>query len=127
MACISPFLAKLFGIGPLWSFVPLVALGNMAIVLVFSWILGRARRTNGFAKYALWIAAIAAGAAAKFCILYLGIVRIVIPLMTSLPAAKAEKLSAMFSVTQLFTALIGGVIAMLLVEPIRTAIAKNRS
>ena len=111
MACISPFLAKLFGIGPLWSFVPLVALGNMAIVLVFSWILGRARRTNGFAKYALWIAAIAAGAAAKFCILYLGIVRIVIPLMTSLPAAKAEKLSAMFSVTQLFTALIGGVIA----------------
>lgn len=127
VACISPFLAKLFGIGPLWSFVPLVALGNMAIVLVFSWILGRARRTNGFAKYALWIAAIAAGAAAKFCILYLGIVRIVIPLMTSLPAAKAEKLSAMFSVTQLFTALIGGVIAMLLVEPIRTAIAKNRS
>ena len=104
VACISPFLAKLFGIGPLWSFVPLVALGNMAIVLVFSWILGRARRTNGFAKYALWIAA-----------------------MTSLPAAKAEKLSAMFSVTQLFTALIGGVIAMLLVEPIRTAIGKNRS
>ena len=71
--------------------------------------------------------ALAGPALLKFCILYLGIVRIVIPLMTSLPAAKAEKLSAMFSVTQLFTALIGGVIAMLLVEPIRTAIAKNRS
>ncbi|PWL52337.1 MAG: ECF transporter S component [Clostridiales bacterium] len=126
VAVISPFAAKLLGIGPLWEFIPVIALANVVIVLVFSLLLGRARRKEGPVKYALWVTAIAAGAAAKFLVLYLGIVKILIPLMSSIPAPQAEKLSAMFSVTQLFTALIGGVIAMLLVEPLRTAIRKSR-
>lgn len=126
VAVISPFLAKLFGIGPLWEFIPIIALGNVVITVVFSLVLGHARRRDGLVKYALWITAIVTGAAAKFLVLYLGIVKILIPMMSSIPAPQAEKLSAMFSATQLFTALIGGVVAMLLVEPIRTAVQKNR-
>ena len=63
---------------------------------------------------------------AKYFVLYLGIVKIVLPLMTGLADVQKTKLSAMFSTTQLITALIGGVIAMLAVEPIREALKKSR-
>ena len=74
----------------------------------------------------MWISAIVAGAVAKYFVLYLGIVKIVLPLMTGLADVQKTKLSAMFSTTQLITALIGGVIAMLAVEPIREALKKSR-
>ena len=126
VAVVSPFLAKLLGIGPLWELIPLIALANLVISSIFASVLGRARKLAGTEKYAMWISAIVAGAVAKYFVLYLGIVKIVLPLMTSLPAVQKTKLAAMFSTTQLITALIGGVIAMLAVEPIREALKKSR-
>ena len=72
------------------------------------------------------ISAIVAGAAAKYFVLFLAIVKIALPMMSSLAAVQKTKLAAMFSTTQLITALIGGVIAMLAVEPIREALKKSR-
>ncbi|MBR5519901.1 MAG: hypothetical protein IKU55_04210 [Clostridia bacterium] len=127
VALASPFLAKLLGIGPLWELIPVIALGNLAISAIFASILGRARKLVGKEKYSMWLAAIVAGAVAKYFVLNMGIVKIVLPLMTSLPAAQSEKIASMFSTMQLVTALIGGVIAMLAVEPIREALKKSRT
>lgn len=127
VALVSPVLAKLLGIGPLWELIPLIALGNLVISTVFASILGRARKLAGAEKYAMWISAIVSGAVAKYFVLYLGIVKIMLPLMTSLPPVQSDKLAATFSTMQLITALIGGVLAMAAVEPIREALKKSRT
>jgi hypothetical protein len=38
VAIVSPIFAKLLGIGPLWSLIPFIALGNIAIVLIWRFV-----------------------------------------------------------------------------------------
>jgi hypothetical protein len=109
-AALSPVAATLLGIGPLWPLVPFIILGNMTIVAV--WYVLRRRR----------LIALFAGAAAKFIVLYAGIVLVAVPLILRLPQPQASVVSAMFSWPQLLTALAGGGLALALlpvVEKIR--------
>ncbi len=116
VAAISPIFAKLFGIGPLWELIPFIMLGNMVLVLLW-WLIGN--RT--FAKPPVpYIVTAVVAAAGKFLTLYAGVVLVAIPLL-NLPDKQAGVISAMFSFPQLFTALIGGALAVLILPLLKKA------
>ena len=66
--------------------------------------------------------ALVVAAVAKFLTLYLVIVKWLVPMVLTLNEKQTAVLSASFSFPQLITAVIGGVLAMLLVPPLRRAI-----
>lgn len=118
VAILSPVMAKMVGIGPLWSLIPFIALGNMTFVLAwhFPW---KGLPGPGYLKEIL---SLIAAASAKFAVLYLGIVRLAVPLVLKLPQPQAAVVSGMFSLPQLVTALLGGAVAL----PILGALKKWR-
>ena len=108
---ISPILAKIIGIGPLWPLIPFIILGNIVLVLIWQLISNK----NIFKNiYFSNIISAVLSAIAKFLVLYLGIVKIMIPYFLNLPEKKAAMISAMFSFPQIITALIGGAIAVII-------------
>lgn len=111
VSIISPILAKILGIGPLWGIIPFIILGNMVLCLVWYFMNQRCH----LQQMLTYILSLFIGATAKFLVLYLGIVRFAIPILLQIPEPKANVISAMFSVPQWITATIGGVIAMLVV------------
>ncbi len=115
-AVISPIMAKLIGIGPLWSLIPFIVAGNITLVLIWHFIGNR----HWGQKYTSLIIALAAAAAAKF--LAIGIVQIAVPLLLKLPEPQAAVISSMFSIPQLITALLGGGMALLVLTPLKRAI-----
>lgn len=122
VAVASPVLAKFFGIGPLWSIIPFIAVGN--IILMVLWhIIGNRR----FGKKLLpYIVALVVAAIGKFLALYLGIVQIALPVFLNLPEKQAAIIANMFSVSQLITASIGGVLAIAILPTLRKAINGRR-
>jgi hypothetical protein len=118
VAVISPVMAKLIGIGPLWVLIPFIAAGNIALVLLWYFI-GRRKTEN---RYAAYIPALIAAAVGKFLVLYVGIVQISVPLLLGLPEQQAKVVSNMFSIPQLITATLGGVIAVIILPSLKKAI-----
>jgi hypothetical protein len=127
VAVLSPVLATLIGIGPVWPIVPMIMIGNAVIVAIFSLLAGKADKLEGAGKYLLWLTSVVLGAAAKFIVLYLGVVKIIIPLISDSLGKKAAVMSKMFTFPQLFTALIGGAIAMIIVPTIKAALKKSKT
>lgn len=122
VAILSPFLAFSIGIGtPILQIVPMIALGNLAVVLLF----GLLFKTLHTSEWLKWIISILVSAVVKFLVLYIGIVRVILPLLTALPPKQAAAISATFSVPQLITALIGGFIAFIVVPLVQKA-TKNK-
>ncbi len=117
VAVVSPVMAKLIGIGPLWSLIPFIAAGNLVLVIVWHFVGGSSR----IPRYAARIMALTGAAAAKFLVLYLGIVKIAVPLLLKLPDPQATVISGMFSVPQLITALLGGIVALPVLAAIKRA------
>ena len=115
VAVISPVIAKLIGIGPLWVLIPFIAAGNVMLVLLWHFFGNRNMKSR-------YVAALIVAAAGKFCILYVGIVKIAVPLLLNLPEQQAKIVSNMFSLTQLVTALIGGIIAVMVLPSLKKAI-----
>ena len=117
VALLSPFCAFLLGIGPaLIQIVPCIALGN-SVFVVLLWVLAK--------KWCYWKVALAipVAATAKFVTLYVAVVKVLIPAMgTALKQSQVQKFTAMFSLPQLFTALIGGALAFAIAPVIRKAI-----
>jgi len=120
VAAFTPILPTLLGFGPLWPIVPFIAVGNMALVTVWHFI-GNRNMSNVYISYGI---AMAAGAVAKFLVLYFGVVQIAIPYILGFPSQSL--LSVMFSYPQLITAAIGGVCAMLLLPPLLKAINQRK-
>lgn len=117
VAVISPVLAKLIGIGPLWSLIPFIVAGNMILVLIWHFAGNRHWRQ----KHTAQVIALAAAALAKFLILYVGIVQIAVPLLLGLPEPQAAVISNMFSLSQFLTALLGGGMALLVLPTLKKA------
>lgn len=115
-ALVSPFLAYLLGIGPaLIQLVPAIALGNISLVAIYALIYKKVDKA--------WlrdVLAVVLAAAVKLAVLFLLIVKILIPLLT-LPDKQAAMMSAMFSWPQLVTALIGGVLGTAVSIPVKKA------
>lgn len=122
VACVSPFLASAFGIGPKFvQLLPGVAIGNLVLVLVLHFLVGKSDKKS--LQIAGWIAA----AVAKFAALYLVMVKLLIPGLVGggiVPEKAYAVLSAQFSWPQLVTALIGGGLAMVIVPILRKALKK---
>lgn len=122
VACVSPFLASVFGIGPKFiQLLPGVAVGNLVLVLVLHFTAGKS--SSQVLRIGGWIAA----AAAKFAALYLVMVKLLVPSLVGggvIPEKASVVLSAQFSWPQLVTALIGGGVALLIVPLLKKALRR---
>ncbi|MBR7122099.1 MAG: ECF transporter S component [Oscillospiraceae bacterium] len=121
VAAMSPFFAFFLGIGPkLLQIVPCIAVGNVVYVVLLHLFL----RQYG---NKLWknVLGVLLAAAAKFVTLYLAVVKIFIPVMgAGLKAPQIQTFTAMFSWPQLATALLGGLLALLILPVLHRAIRK---
>ena len=124
VALISPVMAFLLGIAPQPVTVPAIMAGNTVFVVVLQLVAGRDIR-NVTKQIVAWLGA----AVAKFVTLYVIVVKIICGVASaSLLAAGTLKepmlkaLPATFSWPQLFTALIGGAVAMAVVPLVRKAL-----
>lgn len=108
VAVLSPVTAKLLGIGPLWSLIPLIVLANGIFVFIWHISLGE----KGLKDRKRCCFALLAAAFAKFLLLYVGIVKILLPLFLHLPEKQEKIISGLFSIPQLATALAGGLLAL---------------
>lgn len=116
VAIISPFCAFLLGIGPqLIAIVPAIALGNCVYVVLLSLL----TKESISSRVISWLCA----SFAKALALYLVVVQLLCRVLPLKPP-QIEKFTAMFSVPQLITALIGGAIAMLIVPVLKKALKK---
>ncbi|MDR1782312.1 MAG: ECF transporter S component [Bacilli bacterium] len=114
VAILSPILAKLVGIGPLWTIIPFVMLGNLVLVIIYKLVYDKVEK-NIVGQIILIVGA----ALVKTLVLYLGIVKIMVPLVLQLPAKQATIISTMFSFPQFITATIGGVIALIVFSQLK--------
>lgn len=123
IALLSPVLAFLLVIAPQLVTVPAIMVGNLAFVLVLHFVSGEA----------LWRRAVAwlGAAVVKFAVLYALVVWIICGLASQsllsaglLKAPMLNKLPVMFGLPQLFTALIGGAVAMLITPVLKKALRK---
>ena len=126
VALISPVLAYLLGIAPQVLTVPAIMVGNTVFVVVLHFVAGKNSR-----KLARQIIAWVGAAMAKFAVLYGIVVWLICGVLSQqLIAAGTMKppmlkmLPATFGITQLFTALIGGAVALLIVPILRKALRK---
>ena len=109
VAAVSPIMAMLLGIGPLiWSLVVFIIAGNITLVLLWHFIGNR----NIGHRQKNYVIALLSAAIAKFLVLYIGIVRLAIPMLLGLPEQQGAVVSGMFSIPQLITAIIGGMLAI---------------
>ena len=126
VALLSPVLAYLLGIAPVIVTVPVIMAGNTVYVLLL-WLMTCRIGKQLWMQVLAWLVA----AAAKFFLLYLLVAKVVCgvlaPGLLSAGIMKQPMLKALpvtFSWPQLFTALIGGGIALLMVPVLRKALHK---
>lgn len=126
VAVISPVLAYLLGIAPQILTVPAIMVGNTVYVVLLYVIAGKNSRKI-FRQIAAWLVA----AAAKFAALYAVVVWLICGVFAQkllasgmLKAPMLKALPATFSWPQLFTALIGGGVALLIAPVLRKALHK---
>ena len=114
VAIVSPFCAYLLGIGPAFvALVPCVALGNAVYALIFGLLV------RAFLLKKKAVAAIISMA------LYIVLVKLVAP--NVVPQAKYATVTAAFTWPQLITALIGGVLALLVGPLVMKALGAKKS
>ena len=125
VALISPILAFLLGIAPQILTVPAIMVGNTVYVVLLSLIAGRSN--NIVRKVIAWVVA----AVAKFGALYGIVVGLICGVLSegllasgALKAPMLKALPATFSWPQLFTALIGGAVALAITPVLRKALKK---
>lgn len=124
VAIISPVLAYLLGIAPQILTVPAIMVGNAVYVSALYFIY---RKGSQIRQIIAW----AFAAAAKFATLYAIVVWLICGVLSEkllsagmLNELMLKMLPITFSTTQLFTALIGGAIALLIVPVLRKALHK---
>ena len=129
VAIVSPLCAFLVGVGPAFPpLIPFIALGNA--VLITAWftfgLLNRSDKSGIRHKIISCLIAIAA-AIIKFLTLYIGIVKIAVPLLLNLNEKQSAMLTLSFSYPQIITATIGGILALAIVPPIQKALKSRTS
>lgn len=125
IAVLSPVLAYLLGIAPQLVTVPAIMAGNAVFVLLLRALAGGESLPS---QAAAWLIA----AVGKFATLYVLVVKIICglaaaPLLAAgtLKEPMLKALPAMFAWPQLFTALIGGGVALLLLPVLRKALHRK--
>lgn len=128
VALISPVCAFLLGIAPNFVTVLPIMLGNVCFVVLLRLISGKSLWQQGVA--------LATAAIAKFGVLYLLVVKVIcgvasgsllgqkIGSVVVLAPPMLQKLPAMFTWPQLFTALTGGAVALLIIPSLRNVLKR---
>ena len=131
VALISPVCAFLFGIAPNFITVLPIMLGNCCYVALLWLLAGKSLKPVWKQPVALIAASVS-----KFAVLYLLVVRVICGVASGMLLGKKlgetvllappmlKMLPAMFTWPQLFTALIGGALALLIVPILRKALHK---
>ena len=126
VALCSPVLAYLLGIAPQILTVPAIMAGNCVFVVLLSLLADKSGK-NLVKQIIAWIAA----AAAKFASLYAIVVWLICGVLSEnllasgvMKAPMLKALPATFSWPQLFTALIGGAVALVITPVLRKALHK---
>lgn len=124
VALLSPVFAFLFGIAPNAVTVPVIMVGNAVFVLIL-WLIGRK-------KWWRKIVGVVAAAIGKFGVLYALVNWVVCGLASDallaqgiLKAPMLKVLPATFGILQLFTALIGGGLALAISSVLKKALQKK--
>lgn len=132
VAVLSPVFAFLFGIAPNFVTVVPIMVGNICFTVLLAMVAGKQHRP-------LWRqpVALVAAAGTKFLVLYLLVVKVICGVASGsllgkklgdivvLAPPMLTKLPAMFTWPQLFTALIGGGIALLITPVLEKALQKH--
>lgn len=108
IGCLTPWLAALRGVlpPPLIVAAPFIMLGNIILVLTFNYF----RNRNP-------LVGIISAALAKFTVIIVG-AQIIIPQFLQLPPPVAVKVTAILGLPQIFTALGGGLLALIILQAI---------
>lgn len=127
VAVCSPVLAYLLGIAPQILTVPAIMVGNCVFVAVLA-LLADGKGKNIVRQVIAWVAA----AVAKFAALYAIVVWLICGVLSQqlldagvMKPPMLNMLPATFSWPQLFTALIGGAVALLITPVLRKALHKG--
>ena len=126
VALISPVLAFLLGIAPQILTVPAIMVGNSVFVILLSLLADKSGKKI-VKQIIAWIVAAAAKFAALYAIVVLLICGVLSESLLASGALKAPMLKALpatFSWPQLFTALIGGAVALTITPVLRKALKK---
>ena len=126
VALISPVLAFLLGIAPQILTVPAIVVGNSVFVILLSLLADKSGKKI-VKQVIAWIVAAAAKFAALYAIVVLLICGVLSESLLASGALKAPMLKALpatFSWPQLFTALIGGAVALAITPVLRKALKK---
>ncbi|MTI65023.1 MAG: ECF transporter S component [Firmicutes bacterium] len=110
VGCLTPLIALSFGIIGIPILVPFIMIGNSLLVIIFNLI--RKRITLGGEYVGLALAALG-----KFLFLAFS-VRYLLDLFTqkNIPPKIMAKLTVMFGLPQLYTALVGGIVAVIVMK-----------
>jgi len=126
VALISPVLAFLLGIAPQILTVPAIMVGNSVFVVMLHFLADPTGK-NLVKQAVAW----ALSAVAKFATLYIIVAKIICGVLAegllasgTLKPPMLNALPATFGVPQLFTALIGGAVALLIVPVLKKALHK---
>jgi len=127
VAVFTPIMALIQGhIPPFPQMAVAVAVGNLTLVLVFCTVKILQEKKFGNDTIRLSVLTVI-GALLKSAVLYVGVVKIVIPTaMGALPPAKKVAISMGFSWPQIVTAIIGGIIFTLIYPTLKKAIRNNK-
>ncbi|EOD00031.1 ECF transporter S component [Caldisalinibacter kiritimatiensis] len=110
VGCFTPLIALMVGIMKLPALLPFIMIGNALYVIIFNFMRGKI--TPGGEYIGLAVAALG-----KFAFLALTIRYIAAKLfLANLPAQKLKVIIGIFSLPQLYTALVGGIIALIILK-----------
>jgi len=116
VASVSPVFAYLIiGVPAFPLLIPFIIAGNMILVTAVGIIAGKSFVTLTVRSYIRMCAAMVAGAALKFLVLWVGVVHIALALIPDIKPAQVDAMSFMFSWPQLVTAAIGSTLAIAIV------------
>ncbi len=105
VGCLTPIIAYFFGIMPLFPLVPFIMIGNSILVILFSFV--RNKFSKGGEYFGVVISAIG-----KFVFLAVSVRYLVGLFVPKVPA----KLITALSLPQLYNALIGGILALVIIK-----------
>ena len=117
----SSILAQLLGISKIPAMMPVIAFGNVLIVAVV-WVFFKISKGNLKSTYT--ILGLISGAGIKCAAIWILAQGLVIPALTQIPEKQLTVMSMSFSWPQGITALIGGVMALIILPVLKKAIKK---
>lgn len=126
IAVLSPILAFLAGIGPAFiQIIPFIAIGNVLFVTI-AWLIAKSYiakvNKRGFVVSSIGLIS---ASVVKFLFLWLGLVIIALPLIPGIKEKQAAVIGASFSWPQLITAMIGSILAMMIIPHLKKAIKQG--